>query len=141
MTNIGPLSDRLCARCGNRIPAARAARPKTKYCSWDCSEAAAKEHVEARLRKRYGFGLPTRRDLEALALDDLIDIAMDAHFALRSRGHAVVLARLREQRAEQDAEKARIQGELSAARTRITELKAELPRMIRRQHWLGGPEW
>ncbi len=133
--------DRLCERCDKPIPAARAARPKTKYCSWECADAAAKEHVEARLRQRYGSGLPNRRDLEALALDDLIAIAMDAHFALRSRGHAVVLSRLREKRDELQAEKVRTQSKLSVAQARITELKADLPRLIRRQHWLGGPGW
>jgi hypothetical protein len=85
--------------------------------------------------------LPTRSDLEALDLDDLIAVAMDAHFALWGRGHDVVRARLREQRDQLIAEADRHQAALCVAKARIEELKAELPRLVRQQRWLEGPEW
>jgi hypothetical protein len=44
-----PLSDKPCARCGAMLPLRRAKNPKAKYCSTECSAAAEKERIEARL--------------------------------------------------------------------------------------------
>lgn len=56
-----PLSDKPCVRCGAMLPLRRAKNPKAKYCSPECSAAAEKERIEARLAEPVAPVAPIER--------------------------------------------------------------------------------
>lgn len=134
-------ADRSCQECGDLIPLPRALRPKTKYCSYECYMKATERRIEERLRARYS-STPSRQYLEKLPLDELIRVAMDAHFALWGRGHCLVMNRLRGMLSEHRAEEVRLVAERNAIQARIAEIEGRLSRRGPLENWLAGkPPW